>query len=138
MNASARFVTFVPLFALAAIMWAASGGPWTPMKWAGLILALFGFTLLTIARLNLGNSFSVTPQARALVTNGIYAKVRHPVYVFSLLGIAGLILYLQAPWFLLLLVPVAVMQVLRARAEERVLEQRFGDQYRAYRRSTWI
>ena len=138
MNASASLVTFVPLVALAAIMWAASGGPWSAMKIAGFIVAIFGFALLTVARINLGNSFSVTPQAKVLVTKGIYSRVRHPVYVFSALGIAGLILYMEVPWFLLILAPIAAMQVMRARAEERVLEEHFGDQYRDYRKTTWI
>jgi hypothetical protein len=51
---------------------------------------------------------------------------------------AGLILYLNRPWLLFALVPVAIMQLARARAESRVLEERFGDEYRAYRARTWF
>jgi protein-S-isoprenylcysteine O-methyltransferase Ste14 len=52
--------------------------------------------------------------------------------------IAGLMLYMNQPWWLLALVPVATMQVVRARREASVLEQQFGDAYRAYRARTWF
>jgi protein-S-isoprenylcysteine O-methyltransferase Ste14 len=38
----------------------------------------------------------------------------------------------------LLLVPVLILQIIRARAESRVLEEHFGDEYRRYRASTWF
>jgi Phospholipid methyltransferase len=84
------------------------------------------------------NSFTLVPQARALVTHGIYSKIRHPVYIFSALAIAGLFLYLNRPlffWIFLILIP---LQVIRARAESRVLEARFGGAYRQYRSQTWF
>jgi protein-S-isoprenylcysteine O-methyltransferase Ste14 len=33
---------------------------------------------------------------------------------------------------------VAPIQVLRARKESKVLEEKFGDEYRQYKRSTWF
>jgi len=129
----------VPPIVLAYAAWRFRPAELTPLCLFGAAVAVFGFTMLTIARLQLGNSFSVTPQARVLVTRGIYSRVRHPVYVFSAIALAGLVLYFQlSPWLLLLLVPLAVIQVLRARAEERVLEQQFGEEYRRYRATTWF
>lgn len=52
--------------------------------------------------------------------------------------LAGLILFLNHPWFLLLLIPLLFLQVFRARREARVLEDRFGDAYRQYRARTWF
>ncbi len=52
--------------------------------------------------------------------------------------LAGLILYLDRLWFLLLLIPLLLLQVFRARREARLLEQRFGDAYRRYRARTWF
>lgn len=137
MNA-AKLVTWVPLVAIAAIMVEVRHQPWDAMRWAGLLLAIGGFTLLTVARINLGDSFSIAPEARQLVTTGVYSRVRHPVYVFSFVGIAGLILYLHVPVFLLVLVPIAAMQVFRARAEEKVLTATFGSAYTVYRQKTWF
>ena len=112
--------------------------PWTPMRVAGFILFVSAFALLTWARASLGNSFSVTPQAKVLVTRGLYSKVRHPVYVFGILFLIGMALYAGYPWAvfpLLLLVPV---QVIRARAEEKVLIEKFGEEYLQYRKRTWL
>lgn len=91
-----------------------------------------------MARIQLGNSFSVTPQARQLVTHGIYSRVRNPIYVFSALAIAGLFLFLGNLYFLLLLVVILRLQFFRARAEARVPEEHFGEQYRRYRAPTWF
>src|SRR3954465_15610256 len=121
MHASVILVTFVPLVVFAAILIAFATPPWPIYRWFGLGLAVVGITILTIARVNLGNSFSITPQAQELVTSGVYSKIRHPVYVFSAVAIAGLLLYVRLPWLCLLLIPVVAMQVRRASVEERVL-----------------
>jgi protein-S-isoprenylcysteine O-methyltransferase Ste14 len=102
----------------------------------GLVTFLVSVVLLTITRVQLGNSFSVTPQAKKLVTHGIYSKLRHPVYVFSALFIFGTALYINMPLLLLLFVILIPIQVARARAEEKVLEEKFGAEYADYKRST--
>lgn len=137
-NRQARFFTVVPPIAIAAVLIMARPHSWDATHIAGLFLAILGIGLLTVARFQLGNSFSITPQARKLVTHGLYSKVRNPVYVFGSIGIAGLFLYLGRPWLLLIFVVLVPMQVLRAQAEGKVLEQAFGDEYRAWKRSTWF
>src|SRR6266850_470336 len=92
--------------------------------------------LLAIARIQLGNSFSLAPQATQLVTRGIYSRIRNPIYLFGTFVFSGLFLFLERPLLLLLLVPVLILQVSRARAEARVLEAHFGDQYRQYKAVT--
>lgn len=138
MNAGARFVTIVPVAALSVVIVAFFRPPWTATRIAGLVLVVAFTSLLTIARVQLGNAFSLTPQARMLVTGGIYSKIRHPVYVFSAFVIAGLFLYIARPELLIILVPLVPMQIARARREEQVLTERFGDAYLAYKRSTWF
>ena len=138
MKRSARFATVVPIVVLPFIILSFARPPWTPLRLLGLALAISGFALLTIARIQLGNAFSVTPQATTLVTHGIYRRIRHPVYVFGAIGIAGLVLYLDRPNWLALLLVIVPIQVVRSRQEERVLEERFGEEYRAYKRDTWF
>lgn len=94
--------------------------------------------MLTLARAQLGNSFAVTAQAKELVTGGIYSRIRHPIYVFSALTVAGLLMYLARPHFLLLLLVLVPVQIWRARIEEAVLEQRFGETYTRYKQRTWF
>jgi protein-S-isoprenylcysteine O-methyltransferase Ste14 len=50
-----------------------------------------------------------------------------------------MVLFLTLPWWVLLLMILAIfMQVWRAKNEARVLEAKFGDAYREYRRKTWF
>jgi protein-S-isoprenylcysteine O-methyltransferase Ste14 len=101
-------------------------------------LLLTGFVLWTIARFQLGASFAVTAQARQLVTRGIYSKIRNPIYIFGSWLIAGAFLVIGRPLWLLIFVIIIPMQIWRARKEAAVLEAKFGDEYRAYRASTWF
>ena len=112
--------------------------PWNWAHWLGLAIATPAVVLLFIARYQLGRSFSVTPQARQLVSHGIYSKIRNPIYVFSAMLIFGFLLALQKPIVLLLLAILIPVQIFRARQESKVLEEKFGDEYRQYKRSTWF
>jgi len=58
--------------------------------------------------------------------------------VFGTFVFSGLFLFLERPLLLLLLVPVLILQISRARAEARLLEEHFGDQYRQYKAATWF
>ena len=113
-------------------------GPWDIARLIGLCIAVPAAVLLFTARWQLGSSFAITPQARALVTQGLYSRIRNPIYVFSALLLLGVLIALEyryALLFLLILVPV---QIVRARQEGKVLEARFGDEYRRYREGTWF
>jgi len=112
--------------------------PWNGQRLAGSVLLLIGMSLVFSARLQLGRSFSLTPQARKLVTHGLYSRIRNPIYLFGTLAIVGLCLILQRPALWLLPLFVIVMQTARARREAQVLEAKFGDEYRAYRAGTWF
>jgi protein-S-isoprenylcysteine O-methyltransferase Ste14 len=112
-------------------------GTWNGARLVGLCIAVPAAVLLFTARWQLGRSFSVTPQARELVTWGIYSKIRNPIYVFSALLLAGVLIALQYRYALLLLVVLIPIQIARAHKEAQVLEARFGEEYRKYRKGTW-
>ena len=132
-------VTIAPIAAIVGLLlYYGRDLPLTPTRALGYVLLITGTMMLTIARFNLGNSFSVEPKARELVTTGIYSKIRHPVYVFSGVALAGAALVADRPLLLLLLIPLALMQIRRARNEEAVLRAAFGERYEEYRRSTWL
>ena len=105
----------------------------------GMTIATIGYTLWFTARAHLGRAFSAHAVATELVTRGLYSKIRHPVYLFSTIGIAGLCLAMH--WYRLggaYVLLVAITQWRRAIAETKVLEAKFGDQYREYRAHTWF
>jgi len=97
-----------------------------------------GFILWTVARFELGSSLTVTAQAKQLVTRGFYSRIRNPIYFFASCTIAGLVLALGHPTWLLVFVVGIPVQIWRARKEAQVLEAKFGEAYRAYRASTWF
>lgn len=105
----------------------------------GMALATAGYALWFIARAQLGRSFTPRPEARELVTTGLYSRFRNPIYVFSTVGLSGLCLAMRwyAPGAVYLLV-VSLIQWRRARVEAAVLEEKFGDRYRQYRARTWF
>jgi protein-S-isoprenylcysteine O-methyltransferase Ste14 len=107
-----------------------------------LILSLaFGLpslVLLIVSRRQLGTSFSKMPEARKLVTSGLYSKIQHPMYVFLDLFLAAVILALGLPYLLFIWAILVTMQMLQARREEKVLAAAFGPADRAYRSQTWL
>jgi len=138
-RADVWLVTIAPI---AAIFWLlfyfGRDLPLTPTRALGYVLLITGIVMLTIARFNLGNSFSVEAKAKELVTTGVYSKIRHPVYVFSAVALAGAALVADQLLLWILLIPLAAIQIRRARKEEAVLEAAFGERYREYRRNTWL
>lgn len=112
--------------------------PFTPQRVIGLCIAAIALALLLIARLQLGRAFNVDARASELVTSGLYARVRNPIYIFGSLLLGGVILWSGNPWYFLVFAILIPMQVIRARTEARVLEDKFGDAYREYRRKTWF
>jgi len=131
-------LTIIVGLAFAGIYWQHPPAKWTGWQTSGLILMVAGFVLWTIARFQLGASLTVTAQVKQLVTRGLYSKIRNPIYVFGSCAIAGLILALGRPVWLLIFVPIIPLQIWRAGKEARVLEANFGEEYRAYRAATWF
>ena len=112
--------------------------PWTSTRIAGVAIGLPSVVLLVLARIELGGSFSVRPKAQALVTHGLYSRIRNPIYLFGGLAIAGALLYINQPLCLWIFVVLIPLQIYRARREGKILEARFGDEYRQYKSRTWF
>jgi protein-S-isoprenylcysteine O-methyltransferase Ste14 len=133
---------WLPLAAgLWAIVWIFLSAPGThnmPSRMVGLLLSLIGLGGVIISRYTLGRSFSIVPKATALVTSGVYSRIRNPIYVFGEIFLIGVVLLLERPKLLLIMLVLIPVQVLRARREAAVLEAKFGDSYREYRKRTWF
>jgi protein-S-isoprenylcysteine O-methyltransferase Ste14 len=108
------------------------------LSYLALCLSIACAVLWFVARWQLGKAFSVTAQARHLVTQGLYSKIRHPIYVFGTLAFLFVVLALQGWPGLIIWAVVIMIQVARLKREERVLAETFGAEYTAYRSSTWF
>jgi protein-S-isoprenylcysteine O-methyltransferase Ste14 len=82
-----------------------------------------------------GTNIDPTLPTTAVVASGPFHFSRNPLYVALTLVYLGLTLLANTQWGLVMLVPLLFVMhrgvVLR---EERYLEQKFGETYRAYRR----
>jgi protein-S-isoprenylcysteine O-methyltransferase Ste14 len=106
--------------------------------YAGVMLALVSASLAQLARRQLGNSFSVTPKAKELVTRGLYSRLQNPMYLFLDLTICGVALAVHKWYVLLLLVILLPLQIRSSRKEHRLLHEKFGERFETYRRATWF
>ena len=134
-----RIFAFVILFAVIAyLFWSHPPNPWTWMQTLGVCLMVPGFMLWLLAHVQLGSSFTAKAEARTLVTRGLYSKIRNPIYLFGAMAIAGTFLLLGRPYLLLIFVVLVPLQLFRMAKETKVLEAKFGEEYRNYRRGTWF
>ncbi len=112
----------------------------TASRIAGLGLGLAGLLLMGWAALTLRRAHTtVLPHsgATALVTDGPFRYRRNPIYLADMLILLGIAELTRNIW-LVLLTPVFGILVtwLAILPEERHLEARFGDAYRAYKERT--
>jgi protein-S-isoprenylcysteine O-methyltransferase Ste14 len=110
----------------------------TPRIVLGVLVGLPSLIFLAIGRRQLGDAFSVMPQAKGLVTQGLYSRIQHPMYLFLDLLLVAVIIGLGFPGLLFVWGVLIVVQLLQSRREERVLANGFGAEYEAYRSQTWF
>lgn len=105
---------------------------------AGLALCACGLAFAVWARLHLGRNWGqpmTLKEGHELVTTGPYRYVRHPIYTGILAGSAGSWLVIGTPWLLALAV-TGVYFVISARTEEKIMAERFPQQYPEYKKRT--
>lgn len=110
----------------------------------GLVLAGCGVALMVAALVQMmlaRTTFVPRKEPRTLVSRGVFAMSRNPIYLGDALILAGLSLY----WGALLALPlvavfVAIINRRFIRGEEAVLRQSFGAEFDAYCRRTrrWL
>lgn len=137
-----------PVIELAAalLMWGAA------RAWPGLRMDLPGRTQVAVAVALAGIAMAIAgivefrrarttvnplrpERSSALVDSGAYRFTRNPMYLGMAIVLAGWAIWLgSAPALLVLPFFVAYLTRFQILAEERALQARFGDAFRAYRR----
>ena len=105
------------------------------VRWLGIVIYATGGVLRLWPVFVLGRRFSglvAIQPGHTLVTTGIYRVIRHPSYVGLLLIMLGWGLAFRSGVGVLLFALLLPPLLSRIRAEERLLETQFGDEYRAY------
>jgi protein-S-isoprenylcysteine O-methyltransferase Ste14 len=108
--------------------------PWQP--WLGAAVFAAALWLFHRTHKDLGRNWSVTLEVRdrhTLVTNGVYGRVRHPMYLaFWLWAVAQALLlpnWIAGPAGL---IGFGTLFFLRVGREEALMIETFGDEYRRY------
>jgi protein-S-isoprenylcysteine O-methyltransferase Ste14 len=133
------FLTMVPLPLIAfATPWldaAAYTLPW-PAALAGALLLLPACWLFHRSHADLGRNWSPTleiRQSHGLVTQGVYARLRHPMYAaIWLFALAQPLLVQNAAGGLPLVVACALLYFVRVPKEEAMMRETFGSAWDAY------
>ncbi len=103
---------------------------------AGIACLAVGLWFFHRSHADLGSNWSVTLEVREqhrLITDGVYCKVRHPMYMALLLYSIGQALVIPN-WVAgpLYLIAFGILFAFRVRAEEKMMLDQFGDQYAEY------
>jgi protein-S-isoprenylcysteine O-methyltransferase Ste14 len=110
-----------------------------PLAWTGVAVAGVGAGLRVAAASQLGRLFSpfvVLQRDHALTTTGLYGRLRHPAYLGALLSACGAALTFRSGVGLVGAVALAFVLRVRVGGEERLLAERFGEAFAAYRART--
>ncbi len=104
---------------------------------AGAALAACGSVMIGMGTrrfLAAGTNIPPSLPTTALVVEGIYGRTRNPLYLGTTLVYLGLSVAAGSLWAIVLVVPLLwVITVGVIAREERYLERKFGDAYRAYK-----
>jgi len=108
--------------------------------WLGLLVAIASLWMFRLTHKALGRNWSVSLDVREdhrLVTDGIYSRIRHPMYTaFWLWAVAQALLLPNWVAGFAGLVGFGTLFFGRVAREERMMLEMFGDSYRAYMERT--
>ncbi len=101
-------------------------------------LVVFGLTFITALSLFRSGHVVISREQRPnnVVATGSFRYVRHPLYLASILGYIGLTVSTVSLFSLALFVGIFVFHNYIASYEEKLLEARFGEEYRKYKKRT--
>ena len=113
---------------------AALDGAWSAI--VGGVVVSAGVILCFVAQLTMGDAWRIgvdVDERTDLVTNGVFASIRNPIFSAMLVAVVGLVLLVPNLWATGALVVLVIGLELQVRfVEEPYLERVHGDVYRTY------
>jgi protein-S-isoprenylcysteine O-methyltransferase Ste14 len=110
---------------------------WSPVPMAiclvgdVLVAVGLGVAMLVVSQNSYAAATVRVEAGQEVVSTGLYALVRHPMYIGNLITMVGIPLALASYWGLVFVVPGLIVLALRIRDEEKLLRQEL-DGYREY------
>ena len=111
--------------------------------WAGIIIAIPLFIASACLRIRTRQFIGEHTRGKIhdadkLVTVGVYSRVRHPLYISNTGFAVGFIFFHLGVslWTIPFILVVVLFEVVLAQNENRFLEQKFGETWRAWARKT--
>ncbi|MFX1482795.1 MAG: isoprenylcysteine carboxylmethyltransferase family protein [Promethearchaeota archaeon] len=127
------YVFYTPLFSWMQL-------PLMPIiRWAGVIVGIICLPLIGWVQWTLGESFSKTltiQKDHKLITTGPYSKIRHPMYSVHTFWFLSWFLVSTNLLFGISLILWIAYIALRIPLEEKMLIEKFGDEYKEYMKNT--
>lgn len=106
------------------------------LNWLGVVIFVLSILLLWRTHADLGNSWTLEPgikEEHKLVTKGVYAYIRHPMYAAHIYwGVAQALILSNWLVGFSLVIPSLLLYLYRLKGEEQMMIEQFGDEYREY------
>jgi len=109
------------------------------VNFVGLGLFLIGFSIRRLAKRTLGKYYSYglrTLPNQKLIKHGIYKHVRHPISLAVIVYDTGIPLFFSSLYGSFIMLGLIPLILYRIKIEEKMLIQKFGDEYREYMKKT--
>lgn len=109
-------------------------------RYLGMVLATWGVIIMTIAfrKFSMGEFLGIKKDTSddQLITSGLHGRIRHPLYSGVILLFAGMFLFIPTDLVAITCVIVYLYLPIGIRLEESKLINKFGQEYREYKKNT--
>jgi len=110
------------------------------ISYVGFILYLSGGLLIIVARAQLGRfgtASLITEEDHQLFTEGVYNYIRNPMYSGALISTIGFCLVFRCIIILIIMFMYSFLVFrMRINEEERILDEKFGNKFKEYKKRT--
>ncbi|MCH7850176.1 MAG: isoprenylcysteine carboxylmethyltransferase family protein [Nanoarchaeota archaeon] len=111
-------------------------------NYIGITLIIFGYLIWILGLITLKDAFQIRADAKILIENGIYSKIKHPIYLGGFIIDLGLIIFTYHTFLFWYLIGYTIIgnliQLFRIKNEEKILLDKFGKKYIMYKKNTWF
>ena len=109
----------------------------------GLVLMTIGFYVTCRGRAAINGYWGphlyryTNPEDRKIIRHGIYKNIRHPIYSGQVYMAYGTLFLSNNTVFIIFAVLLTIINVIRAKREERYLKEQYGNEFEDYKKKTY-